>query len=322
MSELQGDVGRDPHARGRAGRHERRGPGPPRPRSASQLGIATGAAPPPPRPPPPPRRRRAPRRPPRARLTAPPRLDAPLGDGAAQGSDHEVVAVDDLVGHAVGQVGGAPAGPAAERGRAERARGPWRTPSPSGPAISTASLGVEACPSTVDDAGRAAARRPRSTSARRAPSSTTTRARRRRRRRRSRACGPAGGGRGAARPCRRPASPATASASTPGRSAAAMTARTPDHAAILAAASFEAMPAAPPRACRRRRPRASSSWSTSTISSMSEASASRRGSAVSRPGGVGEQHEQVGVDAGGRRGRRGGRCRRSGSRRRRWRRSR
>ena len=38
----------------------------------------------------------------------------------------------------------------------------------------------------------------------------------------------------------------------------------------------------------------SSAWSTSTISSISDADESRRGSAVSRPGRVGEQHEQVG----------------------------
>jgi hypothetical protein len=76
-----------------------------------------------------------------------------------------------------------------------------------------------------------------------------------------------------------PGTPATASASTPGRSAAAITARTPDQAAILAAASFEAMPPLP-----RPLPLAvttASSWaSTSTISSMRLASASSRGSAV------------------------------------------
>ena len=74
-----------------------------------------------------------------------------------------------------------------------------------------------------------------------------------------------------------------------------MTARTPDHAAILAAASFDAMPPLP-RAVPVPPASASSEWSTSTISSMSDADASSRGSAVSRPGGVGEQHEQVGGD--------------------------
>ena len=38
----------------------------------------------------------------------------------------------------------------------------------------------------------------------------------------------------------------------------------------------------------------SSEWSTSTISSISDADESSRGSAVSRPGRVGEEHEQVG----------------------------
>ena len=42
-----------------------------------------------------------------------------------------------------------------------------------------------------------------------------------------------------------PGSPLIASASTPDRFAPAMTARTPDHAAILAAAIFEAMPPLP-----------------------------------------------------------------------------
>ncbi len=61
-----------------------------------------------------------------------------------------------------------------------------------------------------------------------------------------------------------------------------MTVRTPDHAAIFAAATFVAMPPlprfepVPPASC-------SSSWSISTISSINEASASRRGSAVNTP---------------------------------------
>ena len=69
---------------------------------------------------------------------------------------------------------------------------------------------------------------------------------------------------------------------TPGASAAAMTARTPDHAAILAAASLLAMPPLP-RAVPAPPATASSAASTSTISSISDASASRRGSAVNRP---------------------------------------
>ena len=74
-----------------------------------------------------------------------------------------------------------------------------------------------------------------------------------------------------------------------------MTARTPDHAAILAAASFDAIPPLP-RSLPTPPAIASSVWSTSTISSMSDASASNRGSPVSRPGLVGEQDQQVGAD--------------------------
>ena len=101
-------------------------------------------------------------------------------------------------------------------------------------------------------------------------------------RRRSTACGPAAGARGdgSGSPRRGP-SPSTA-ASTPGRAASAITASTPDHTAILAAASFEPMPPLPtaepgPPAIR------SSSWSISTTSSMREPASVRRGSSVSSP---------------------------------------
>ena len=62
-----------------------------------------------------------------------------------------------------------------------------------------------------------------------------------------------------------------------------MTVSTPDHVAIFAAASFEAMPPLPmvlpgPPAMT------SSWWSISTTSSISDASANSRGSAVSKPG--------------------------------------
>ena len=76
-----------------------------------------------------------------------------------------------------------------------------------------------------------------------------------------------------------PGSPATTAASTPGRCPSAITAGTPDHVAILAAASLEAMPPLPatvpgPPATPSRRA------SISTTSSMSDASATCRGSAV------------------------------------------
>ncbi len=80
-----------------------------------------------------------------------------------------------------------------------------------------------------------------------------------------------------------PATPVTAASSTPSRDAWAMTAFTPDQAAILAAASFEAMPPLP-RAEPVPPAMDSSTLSTSMISSMSEADESRRGSAVSKPG--------------------------------------
>ena len=64
--------------------------------------------------------------------------------------------------------------------------------------------------------------------------------------------------------------------------AAAMTARTPDHAAIFAAASLLAIPPLP-RTVPAPPATFSSASSTSTISSMSDASASWRGSAVNKP---------------------------------------
>ena len=74
-----------------------------------------------------------------------------------------------------------------------------------------------------------------------------------------------------------------------------MTDDTPDQAAIFAAVSFEAMPPLP---LAEPAPPASASvwWSISTISSISDASASTRGSAVSTTGGVGQQDQQVGID--------------------------
>ena len=62
---------------------------------------------------------------------------------------------------------------------------------------------------------------------------------------RSRACVPAAGGPVATTAVPTPATPSTASRTTSGREPSAMTARTPDHEAILAAASFEAIPPLP-----------------------------------------------------------------------------
>ena len=92
-----------------------------------------------------------------------------------------------------------------------------------------------------------------------------------------------------------PDSPATAAASTPGRAASAMTVSTPDQVAILAAATLEAMPPlptalpGPPAICSRW-------WSISATSSIREASATKRGSAVEQPRRIGQQHQQVGPD--------------------------
>ena len=131
-------------------------------------------------------------------------------------------------------------------------------------------------------------RRPAAATGRARPGPVGRRRRRRARRtrrgrRRSRACGPGAAAGAAGRRCRPPASPATTAPRTPGRLPSAMTTSTPDQVAILAAASFDAMPPLPtslpgPPAT------ASSRWSISTTSSMSEASSACRGSAVSRPG--------------------------------------
>ncbi len=79
-----------------------------------------------------------------------------------------------------------------------------------------------------------------------------------------------------------PATPATASASTPGRSAAAITVRTPDQVAILAAASLEVIPPVP-RFEPEPPANASISRSTWAMSSISDADESNRGSAVNSP---------------------------------------
>ena len=77
----------------------------------------------------------------------------------------------------------------------------------------------------------------------------------------------------------------------------AITARTPDHAAILAAASLLAIPPLP-RAVPAPPATASSAASTSTISSISDASGVEPRIGGEQPGGVGEQHEHVGARRG------------------------
>ena len=119
------------------------------------------------------------------------------------------------------------------------------------------------------------------------------RARSTRPRTRSRACGRAGAGPWGAPPCPRPGAPATTASSTPSREACAITARTPDHAAILAAASFDAMPAAPPRRARAAGQR------LERVVDLDDLLDQRRrrveaGVGREQAGRVGEEHEQVG----------------------------
>ena len=221
--------------------------------------------------------------------------------------------MDDLGRRALGEVGRATARDRPERGAPRSGSGPWRTTRPVGVDDLDRVVGVERA---LD----ARAPRPRAASG----PATRAHAGRRRRRRpdpprrsrtRSRACGSAAARPGAARRCPT-CTPASASATTVGASAAAITVRIPDQDAIFAAASLLAIPPLPrsvPVPARDGLERSS----TAAISSMSEASASRRGSAVNRPGGVGEQHQHVGAAPCWRPAPRCGRCRRSGSRRRR-----
>ena len=92
-----------------------------------------------------------------------------------------------------------------------------------------------------------------------------------------------------------PASPASAAASTPGRPASAITVCTPDQVAILAAASFEAMPPLP-TALPGPPARRSSCWSISTTSSISDASRVAPRVGGEQAGRVGEQDEQLRAD--------------------------
>ena len=292
MSELHRGVGREPDARGRAGRREHRGPGPPGrdPRPARPRARRAAA------------RRRAARRSRRAEPAAEPApADPPTARATAPAPSLERLR-QARRGRRGGRPRGAtPSGRSAVRRPAtprQASTAPTRTrplanTPPSGPATSTASSASKR-PSTPTHAGRAAATR----RARPAPGGP---------RRRPRPCpldptakaiqSLRAGSRlrlGAARPCPTPGTPATASASTPSRSAAAMTARTPDQAAILAAATFDAMPPLPravPGAAGQRLER---------VVDLDDLLDERRrrveaGVGGEQPGRVGEQHEQVGA---------------------------
>ena len=156
----------------------------------------------------------------------------------------EVVAVDDLVRARRAAGRRCAARPPRAASSASTAASPGRTPRPSGPGHLDRRRRRRTSPSTRRARRPAAATR----RARRAPGG---------RRRRRRPCRDAAGegdpqlaGRqpavvGPERRCRRPARRPTASASTSGRRRSAITARTPDHDAIRAAASFDAMPPLP-----------------------------------------------------------------------------
>ena len=218
-----------------------------------------------------------------------------VADGSAGlREDDEVVAVDDLVGGAVGEVGGAAAGIAGERRPTTTcARGPWRTPCRrgrrsrrrrrrrTGPSPPTTPAG------SSDTA--------RSTSARRAPSSTTT-VPAARRRRRSRACGPTGARAGAAPPCRRRAYPATASASTSGRLRRGDDGPHARPGGDLGRRHLRGHAPAPPHRARRRRPAPRAGLVD--LDDLLDERRRRVEAGVGREqaGRVGEQHEQVGVD--------------------------
>ena len=274
----QRDVGRVAHARGRAGHRQRRGAG----RLAEmrpELGItppavatiappaeltAESATPSESGPSPPPRLNRHPPRP--RPTTAPPtdpllistskivqkRTDfAPQNRSSGGGEDDEVVAVDDLVGHAVGQVAVLQAGDAAQVARRRRDT----MPVGEHPAVGVGDLdrvvGVE----------RARRRRrtpagSRPSSARPAPAGRRRRRRPCRRtgpRRRSTACGrrqpPVVGLRTRCPPARR----RRASSSTRSRAASAITVAHARPRGDLGRRQLGRHAAAPPRRCRRRR---------------------------------------------------------------------
>ena len=228
--------------------------------------------------------------------------------------------MDGLVGARRGEVGGAPAGHLAARCPRRRRRCRGRTPARRGRPRRPASPSSNS-PSTSTHAGGQQRRR----RARRGPGGHRRRprpCRGSRWRTRSTACGPAAAGRCAwnvvPSPTRRPPRRRARRAA----SASAITARTPDHEAMRAAASFDAMPPLP----RDRARAAGRRTEHRVVGRRPRRRAPRRDRGgdrlVNSAVGVGEQHEQRRRRPGGRRARRCGRCRRSGSRRRRWRRSR
>ena len=143
------------------------------------------------------------------------------------------------------------------------------------------------------DAGRQQRRAPLDR-ARRAPSSTTTTPASRWRRR-STACGPAGDGRGRGRWCPRRARRRRRRRARRAVSALAITARTPDHDAMRAAAQLRRHAAAAPGGAGAAPAPTASTGSSALTSSISVADGLVRGSAVNRPWRVGEQHEHVGA---------------------------
>ena len=227
--------------------------------------------------------------------------------------------MDDLVGHLGRQVGGAPARDRPQRVGRRTAPCRGRTPCRRCARTSTIALVERRRRTSTTPAGSSDV--PRSSSARRAPSSTVTDP--------STLAGEADpqlAGRQLAVvranvvPTSR--SSATASTSTSGRADAAITARTPRprrHAGRGAAC--DAMPPLP-RSLPVSPALTDSSGSSAATRAISVAAGSVRGSAVYRPARVGEQHQHVGARRCGRRAQRCGRCRRSGSRRSRSRRSR
>ena len=233
--------------------------------------------------------------------------------GAVLVQDDQVVAVDHLAGE-VRRGGPRCAGPATRpAGEAGQRTIPLAKTAPSGPTTSTASSGPKSPVAATTPA--ASSDRPPSTRARRAPASTTSEPADGRAKaiQSLRAAEPDRAGAG--RPCPTPGLAGHRRAQHPGPLAVGDHRLHPRPGGDLGrrqlgghAAAGRPVPGPPATSSRRA--------SISSTSSISEASSTRRGSAVNRPGGVGEQHQQVGADQVGHQGARAGRCRRSGSPRR------